>query len=48
MSFIIKGIDLPKEGETTIVLAIDIEETVLKMEHHEWHYTDIEAIQIPK
>ena len=54
MSFIIKGIDLPKkaelfiEGEPTIVLAIRDDETVLKMEHHEWHYTDIEAIQIPK
>lgn len=48
MAIIIKGVDLPKEGEATLVLAIDIDETVLKMEHHEWHYTDIEAIQIPK
>lgn len=55
MSFIIKGIDLPKkaelfikEGETTIVFAIDNDGRVLKREHHEWHLTDFEVIQIPK
>lgn len=48
MSLILKGVDLPKEGETAIVLAIDIDETVMQLQHHEWHYTDIEAIQIPK
>lgn len=49
MSIILKGIDLPKEGETMTVLAIDTDGSVMKMQYHEWHYTEgIEAIQIPK
>ncbi len=48
MSIILKGVDLPKKGQI-MVLSINDNETVMcRDEYDEWHYTDIEAIQIPK